>query len=493
MIIKPKSQKWNKIVTDMIVLFVSEEGWEKEVAEVNKDVSGELTRFLKSEQFEAKMGKSIHFTPHTKTLTRNLLIIGTGKQKEVNLAVLRKLAAQAGKQSKEAKRRSVTVLITLPLFYPFATDEVAKTLTEGLILGTYAFEKYKTTHETKDSYPTEAILLTHPSKLQHAINGIKLGEIYSRATCFTRDLVNEPPAVTTPTYLAQIAKSLVKRSEVRVEILDQAGAAKFGMNAYLAVAKGSDEPPKFIRLIYNGGPRKIALIGKAITFDTGGLQIKDAKNMETMKIDMSGAAAVLGVFSVLPQIKPKYTVIGIIPACENMPGPKAFKPGDIVTSLSGKTIEILNTDAEGRVTLADALSYALKEKPEYVVDLATLTGACMVALGEDIAGLFSNNETLKTKITEAAKNEGEEVWPLPLSEIYRESIKSDIADVRNIAKTRYGGAITAALFLEEFVEKIPWAHLDIAGPAYQEKNTALIPKGGSGYGVRMLLDLISHL
>jgi leucyl aminopeptidase len=264
------------------------------------------------------------------------------------------------------------------------------------------------------------------------------------------------------------------------------------MGGLLGIARGSAEEPKFIHLTYSGGGKTVALIGKGITFDTGGLSIKSAKGMETMKRDMAGAAAILGVFRVLAELKPNVNVVGLIAATENMPGSRAIKPGDIVRAMNGKTIEILNTDAEGRVILADALSYAAEKiKPNAVVDLATLTGACVVALGEEIAGLFSNNVALSTKLKDAAVKSGERVWELPLASEYRDMMKSTVADVANATATRYAGAITAALFLSEFVpETLPWAHLDIAGPAYAEKRTAMSAVGGTGFGVRTILTYL---
>jgi leucyl aminopeptidase len=267
------------------------------------------------------------------------------------------------------------------------------------------------------------------------------------------------------------------------------------MGGLLGIAKGSDEDPKFIRLAYKGtGKKTIVLVGKGITFDSGGLSLKPDSGMETMKMDMAGAATVLGIFSALKTVKPAVNVVGLIAACENMPSGKAIKPGDVVTALNGKTIEIINTDAEGRVILADALSYASQfEKPDALIDLATLTGACMVALGEEIAGLFSNDKELAETLKTSAQKTGERVWEMPLVPEYRELIKGKVGDIKNSAGKKYGGAITAALFLENFVDpKIHWAHIDIAGPAFEEKGKPLTPYGGTGFGVRMLLDFINN-
>ncbi|KKU95471.1 MAG: putative cytosol aminopeptidase, partial [Candidatus Gottesmanbacteria bacterium GW2011_GWA1_48_13] len=317
------------------------------------------------------------------------------------------------------------------------------------------------------------------------------GETVAQAVCFARDLVNEPPSLTTPTYLSRQALGIAKASAlVSCEVLDKSDMEKLGMGGILGIARGSDEEPKFIKLSYAGGGRKtVALVGKGITFDSGGLSLKSSEGMETMKIDMAGAAAILGIFQALTVLKPKVNVVGLICATENMPSGGAIKPGDVVTAMNGKTIEILNTDAEGRVVLADGLSYAVeKVKPDVMVDLATLTGACMVALGEEISGLFANDAKLAQSLKEAAEQSGEKIWELPLAKEYKELLKSSVADIKNISGKRYGGAINGALFLQEFVpDNIPWAHLDIAGPAWAEKDTPLEPRGATGVGVRMML------
>jgi leucyl aminopeptidase len=260
----------------------------------------------------------------------------------------------------------------------------------------------------------------------------------------------------------------------------------------LAVNRGSQEEPRFITIHYKpaGKPRKkIALIGKGITFDSGGLSLKPSKSMETMKLDMAGGAAVIAAMSRLPVLRPAVEVIGYIPTTDNLPGPNAQKPGDVIRYLNGKTIEVLNTDAEGRLILADALALAAKQKPDYMINLATLTGACMVALGTQVAGMFSNHHALAERVIRCAQESGEKLWQLPLVKEYREDIKSSVADIKNIGGG-HGGAITAALILQEFVEEIPWAHLDIAGPAYTDRDIATCPKGGTGFGVRTLLRFL---
>jgi len=326
------------------------------------------------------------------------------------------------------------------------------------------------------------------------MKGIVNGSQRASGTIFARDLVNEPSSTMTPTALARAAKALAKQKTITCTVFGKKEITKFGMGAFLGVTKGSDEEPKFIKLVYKApnAAHTICLVGKGITYDSGGLSLKPSTGMETMKCDMAGAAAILGVFEALAFIKPNIQVVGLIAACENMPSGHAIKPGDVVRAMNGKTIEVLNTDAEGRLILADALSYAEKfVKSAYTIDIATLTGACMVALGEDVAGVFANDDGLATGLLQASAIAGEKFWRLPLEKAYEADLKSPIADIQNISKVRYGGAINGALFLKEFVgENTKWAHLDIAGPAFAEKETAISRFGGTGFSVRTLLSFI---
>jgi leucyl aminopeptidase len=309
--------------------------------------------------------------------------------------------------------------------------------------------------------------------------------------------VNEQAAVATPTFLAQVGRDIAKSSpDITLQVIDKAEAKKLGMEAFLGIARAADTPPKFIFLSYTPrgkkATRKLALVGKGITFDSGGMNVKPGDHMSDMKMDMSGAAAVLGVFSVIAKLKPAFPVIGLIAATPNLISGSSIVPGDVVRAMNGKTIEILNTDAEGRVTMADSLSFAVREGATEIIDFATLTGACVVALGEEIAGLFSTNQELTEKVKAAAFDAGEKVWEMPMERDYKKQNKSEIADIANIPNTRYGGAITAGLFLSEFVGDTPFVHLDIAGPAFTHKGTDVSPKGGTGFGVRTILNLLSE-
>ena len=454
-----------------------------------------IKNIIASEQFEDKAGKTLLI----RTEQKRILVVGLGKLEELTMHDWQTVFAQVAKKAKEVNAKILT--IALPI------EEIAKRTSiipekliqgavEGLSLGAYEFLKHKHRDEQKKEKKIEEVTFCIDKKFEKEVQkGIVVGQRTSKATLFARDLVNEPSSVTTPTFLSLIAQSLAKDNpDISCEILGQKEMEKKGMGGILGIAKGSDEEPKFITLTYHSkGKKTIVLVGKGITFDSGGLSLKSDKNMENQKMDMAGAAAILAIFSVLSEIKPDTNIIGLIPAVENMPSGKAIKPGDIVTSYSGETIEIISTDAEGRVILADALSFAETFHPDTIIDLATLTGACIVALGEEVAGLFTTDRRLGEHLLTDSTVSGEKLWELPLVKDYEELLKSSVADMKNVSKKRYGGAITGALFLKPFVpEGVPWAHIDIAGPAWQEKDSALCPEGGTGFGVRLILEYLSR-
>jgi leucyl aminopeptidase len=329
---------------------------------------------------------------------------------------------------------------------------------------------------------------------REATDGARRGDIFGRATWFARDLVNGPANEVHPTHLARVAATVAKEAGLELRVLDRAECQKLGMGAFLGVAAGSAQPPRFLHLTYAPGGRRrkrVAIVGKGITFDSGGLDLKSADSMLRMKDDMSGAAAVLGVMRALPSLKPPVEVHGLIAATENMPSGGALRPGDVLRAMNGTTIEVGNTDAEGRLTLADAIGYAVSRvDADEIVDLATLTGACVVALGPLCTGLFASDARLAERLLAAGEAAGERIWQLPLIDEYREHLRSDVADVNNVGP-RGGGAITAALFLREFAGDRPWAHLDIAGPAFVEKDTPLAPKGATGCAVRTILTYLT--
>jgi len=309
-----------------------------------------------------------------------------------------------------------------------------------------------------------------------------------------RDLVNEPAAVKTPTFIAAAARRLAREAGIEIDVWDRARIEREDLAGLRAVARGSQEEPRFLRLRYRGkdARRRIALVGKGVTFDSGGLSLKPAKSMETMKCDMAGGAAVIATLAALGTLRPAIDVDGYVPLTENLPSGQAQKPGDVIRYKNGKTVEVLNTDAEGRLILADALAMAAATKPDVIVDLATLTGACMVALGTQVAGIYGNDQPTVDRLVALGVETGEPLWQMPLVADYRDDIKSAVADLKNIGGG-HGGSITAALFLQEFVGGVPWAHLDIAGPAFADKELPYVPKGGTGFGVRTLLRWIDEL
>ncbi len=361
--------------------------------------------------------------------------------------------------------------------------EEAYPLAEGLLLGAYRFDRHKTEREAK------ALTLHLPGVPEGLLE--RAGKV-AEGVYFARDLVNEPPNLLTPEALAERALEL-RALGVEVEVLEEKAIEELGMGAFLAVAQGSDNPPRFIKLRYRGegAQARLDLVGKGLTFDSGGYSLKPTEGMATMKGDMAGAAAVLGTFKAAALLGLPVELRGYIAACENLISGRAYRVGDVLKTLSGKTVEVMNTDAEGRLTLADALAYAEREGAERILELSTLTGAAVVALGEEVAALFATDGAWGERVREAAQRAGEKVWPMPLEKAYREKLKSPVADLKNVGD-RNGGAITAALFLSEFV-KVPLVHLDIAGPAFAKKAHALGPEGGTGFGVRTLLEVAQAL
>lgn len=461
----------------------------KSFEEMDQLLDGQIKRACDLSLFKGKRGETVNVVPWKKVLASQVIVVGLGKEKEFILNDLRRaIGAFAGR----FKQKVDSVSLTIPELEN-NTSTVTQIIVEGFLLGSYEFNKYKNKKEEVKKLAT--VILQTNDKIHKAIaKAIESAELYSSATILARDLINEPGSVATPSALADIAKDIAKKDpNIKCRILEKSQVQSLGMGAFLAVAKGSDTPPKFIHLEYNPNKtikKKLAIIGKGITFDSGGYDIKPGESMVTMKGDMAGAAAVLGVFSVISKIKPDYSVMGVIAATPNLINGSAFLPDDIVKSYNGKTVEIITTDAEGRLALADQVTYAIKHGATEIIDLATLTGAAMIALGTDITALFSNNRDLVKRIKNAAFESGEKVWEMPLEKDYIKLSESSVADMTNVASTRYGGTITSALFLEEFVEDKPWVHLDIAGPAFLEKPNDLGPKGATGFGVRTLLNFL---
>ena len=430
------------------------------------------TYAIEQDGFKGKFGETYLLQTYGKEVYRKVLVLGLGNKEEFNPNKMREVIAKAIKKCQQVEAKKVS----------FSLDGIEFDYSEQFAMGTYiadyVFDKYKS--EKKDNKVQEVFV-------QANADLIKKAEIISSAMAFTRNLANEPAQFATPTELASIACDL----GLETKIYDKEECEKMGMGAFLAVGRGSAQEPKFIHMKYSveNPKKKIAIIGKGITFDSGGLDIKPASSMLTMKDDMSGAACVLGVMSIIREFNPQVEVHGIIAACENMPGSRAYKPGDILTAMNGKTIEIDNTDAEGRLTLADALCYACELGVDEVIDIATLTGACMVALGSCAAGVMGNDEELVKNIISTADKNGEKYWQLPLWNEFFDSLKSDVADMKN-SGARWGGASAAGCFLQKFVKNVKWAHIDIAGVAFLEKPQKELIKGASGAGVRTLINYI---
>lgn len=402
------------------------------------------------------------------------------------IELFRKLGSAAVEEAIRTKCQRISIF---PGELDLGSFEASSAFVEGAVLSTYGFYKYKkASDERKIINEVDLVGGTFSAE------GVFFGEVGASATMRARDLVNLSPVDCPPSRIVSEARSVARERKLKITVFDKKRLEQMGSNLHLAVSKGSDEPPFLVKLEYR--PKKarktIALVGKGVTFDSGGLSIKPASGMETMKCDMSGAAAVLGAIEAAARLKLDVTVRAYLPLTENMINGKATRPGDVVKSRAGKTVEILNTDAEGRLILADALSVAIDDKCDFVIDVATLTGACVVALGPDIAGLFSTDDKLAEVIAESAAGAGERVWRMPLPPHYLELTKSSIADLKNTGG-REGGAITAALFLKEFVDDTPWAHLDIAGPAFTSGKGGYIKKGGVGFGVRTLIRTLQGL
>jgi leucyl aminopeptidase len=451
-------------------------------------------RFAEQRGFEAKTGEALPLQGEDGV---TVVAVGLGAPGEVGRETLRKAGAAFAKTSWHAE----VAAFVLPGARPAGLDpaEAAEAVVEGIALAAYQFTAYK--GEAKPSrLQRVSVVGEEVSQLgAGAARGARIAEAVSMA----RDLVNEPAGAMTPRRLADVARDLADRHGLAVTVLDEVAIISEGLGGLAGVAQGSEEPPRLIELVYqpsapapgvgDGHVPTVALVGKGITFDSGGLSIKTADGMMTMKTDMSGAAAVLATMSALADLAVGTKVIAIVPTTENMPGGRAIKPGDVLKIRNGKTIEVLNTDAEGRLVLADGLSLATEARPDAIVDLATLTGACVVALGRQIAGLMGNNDDLVGQVRAASERAGELVWHLPLPDEYRKGIESEVADMKNISSPAgAGGALTAGLILGEFVDGVPWAHLDIAGPSRADTDEGYTRKGGTGFGVRTLIELLSQ-
>lgn len=477
-------------------------------ATFKKRLDEDLVAHAESRGFEGGLGDILILPTYGTLKAKFVAFIGAGGRDTITADTYRRLGAITVKKARELKAKNVATTWSALPSSSLSAREAGAAFAEGAHLAAYGFHAYhkrNADRHTKTKLKTLTVYEPSATSVAAIERGFLEAAALAGATCLARDLVNTPSQDMTPAAMADVARELAALSKrVSVKVLDRARLERMKMHAALAVGRGSEYEPVGVHLIYKpegkslkeqGKQKRIVIVGKAVTFDSGGLSLKPADGMTTMKIDMAGAASVLGLFKALPELAPNVEVHGIFLAVENMPSGKAYRPGDVVRAMNGTTIEILNTDAEGRVVLADALSYAATLKPDAIVDLATLTGACVVALGEEIAGLMGTDRKLLDRLKLAAEATGEPLWELPMHPSYEDHVKSKIADVKNVGAKGQAGAIAGAMFLKHFVPaEIPWAHLDIAGPSYTERETRPDqPPGASGFGVRLLARYLQGL
>jgi len=475
----------------LVIPAYEDNGLPRELKDLDKAWKGALTNALKSEVLTKEGEVQIVSNPTGKGIQR-VAFAGMGHHDETDLDTVRRAAGSAANALR--KRDVGRIVFLAEPFMPLRgeLDDTARALVEGARLGSYSFDRFKSEKDTHVLTGAE-LHLPRDTNTRELMPILDETMTLTSSTILARDWSNTPANFATPTHLARLARDIAKEASLAVKILEEKECEKLGMGAFLGVAKASTEPAKFIILDYK--PRKyqrtLCLVGKAITFDSGGISIKPALDMHMMKSDMGGGIAVLAAMRAVGMLKPENVrIVGIVPSCENMPGGDALKPGDIVRTQSGKSIEVINTDAEGRLILADGLEYARNEfQPTALVDTATLTGAMVIALGEGVAGYFTEDEDLAVAIAKSSVTTGEKVWRMPLVTEYKEHLKSDCADTKNTGK-KEGGAITAALFLQNFVGDTPWMHVDIAGPFWSKESNPYIPKGATGYGPRLLYYFI---
>ncbi len=456
------------------------------VAEVGKALGADLVATYADNNLRGKLGETLAVPTLGRLGARTVLLVGLGKRAEVRPDTLRRAAGRAARAT--TRFESVATTLARAARPP---AEAVQAVVEGLLLGSYRFDRFKSSASKAD--------LPERSRLENVTllgvnepDAAKRAQVVAESVAWARDLVNTPAGAATPEFLADEARAMAKDTGLEVKIWTKADLEKGGFGGVLGVGQGSVNPPRLIELTYDGGRKgdpPIAITGKGVTFDSGGLSIKDAKGMEWMKADMGGAAAMLAAMRAIAQLRPKVNVIAAIPSSENLPSGSALRPGDVLRHRGGRTSEVLNTDAEGRLILADALAYLSEKNPRVIIDAATLTGACMIALGEDIWGVMGNDRRLIRDVIAAGDAVGEPGWELPLWRRYRDKIESPVADVKNIGD-RYGGAITAALFLSEFVGDTPWCHLDVAGTAFWERSGDYWPRGATGSPARTIVRYV---
>lgn len=476
-----------------VAVFKDEKASSGTLKELDKLTGGLITSVIKDEEFKGESGETalLRFAANGKNKAGKLLLIGVGDQKEY---LAKDVSVLSGTATRFLQKRNVRSFALSPRLEG-DPEETAQTAVQGVVTSQFELDKYST-KEKKDKSIQTFVLHVEGADASELDKGLKAGESVGESMNFARDLANEPPNILHPTEMAKRAEKMAKEVGLKCEILDEKQMEKLGMGSLLSVSYGSEQPAKLIVLKYE--PKKstgkkgelLALVGKGITFDTGGISIKPSEGMEAMKYDMSGGATVLGTMRAIGLLKPSVPVLGIVAAVENMPDGKATRPSDVVTASNGKTVEILNTDAEGRLVLADAVAYAEKQGATTIVDMATLTGAVIIALGDLNTGIMGNDQGLVDDIIACGKEAGEDFWQLPVSKAYSKQIKSEIADIKNIGPSRKAGTIMGAVFIQEFIDKAKWAHLDIAGTAWDDSQKPFRAKGPTAVAVRTLLKFV---
>jgi leucyl aminopeptidase len=493
-----ESKPFHEIKSDALVInvFQDESQLPADLAELDEAINGVITGAIRDRTSSGTFFEVASFYRPKGLLVTRLLLVGSGTKHDFNFEVACQLAGTAARHVRLTGAREIAFLMRGEL----SAERRGQACVEGALLGALEMGKYKTRDPTKSALDSIVLVPSKPGEENELRKGAGRGRLYAEATNYARGLVNEPSNILTPRRLAEEAVALAKEYGMQAEVLGPDRMKETGMNALLGVGKGSNEPPQLCVVRYRGSDSHsttLGLVGKGLTFDAGGISLKEPDGMHYMKNDMAGGAAVLGAMKIIGELKPKINVLGIVAAAENMPGGGAQKPGDIVKAFNGKTIEVLDTDAEGRLVLADAISYARHLGATHLVDIATLTGSCIVALGEITTGAMTNDENWATQVLKAAKFAGEKMWLLPTFQDYRELIESEIADITNIARRRVAhsnarpaGTIVGAMFLREFAEDTPWVHLDIAGTAWNSRKLEYLAVGPTGVGVRTLATLV---
>jgi leucyl aminopeptidase len=476
-----------------VPVFKGEKASSGVLKDLDKLTGGLVSSVMRAEEFKGEAGQIafLRFAPNNGTKAGRLLLIGAGDKNEYKA---HSIASLAGTAARFLRKRNIKSLALLPRGKSSAA-EAGQNAVQGFITSQFELDKYKTKDKNKKAV-TGLVICVEGARPADLRAGIDRGRAIGEAMNFTRDLANEPPNILTPTEMAKRAQAMAREFGLKCEVLDEARMTKLGMGSLMSVSIGSEQPAKMIVLKYT--PTKstakkgemLALVGKGITFDTGGISLKPGENMDAMKYDMSGGATVLGTMRAIAQLKPSVPVLGVVAAVENMPDGKASRPSDVVHAMNGKSIEILNTDAEGRLILADAVAYAEKQGATRIVDMATLTGAVIIALGDINTGIMGNDQRLVDEIIACGKDTGEGFWQLPVSPEYSKQIKSDIADIKNIGPRGKAGTIMGAVFIQEFIGKAKWAHLDIAGTAWSDNAKPHQAKGPTGVAIRTLLRLV---